>query len=603
MRFTSGIGTRLLLITAGVIILLVGSFCFVTGQEIGDEAIENLVNESRAISTEAEAARQYIARLRAQHNAFDDKRLLEEAQKAIAGARTPAEIIERARPTAFYASIPIVASWTVAQTNSEKSGYKFKVPKVQPRNPANEPDAIEREMLEKLTRTNAQETWRIDEATNSLRFMKPIVLGADCLICHGTPDHYPAGNGKDPLGLPMEGWKEGEVHGGFEVIADLGPVKLHTRDAILELVSIATLFLSLALALLYFVIRKLVTTPLARAVSVLERVGQGDLTPRLTVDGDDEVSRMGRSLNAALNGVEDTLVGVQATANEMSIASRELSSAATHLSDTAQQQAANMEQTNASLAGITSVTKQSADSAKHTSDLTVAAHDRATEGGQIVGSAVDSINDARDASKQIVEIIQTIDDIAAQTNLLALNATVEAARAGEHGRGFAVVAGEVRELSLQTAQAARRIQKLIENTVGKVEVGARFAEKSRESLADIVSRVKQVTDTVQEIASATAEQSSGISQVHDAMGRLDLLVQGTASQTEELAATAEALNANAARLNELVAKFQLSGSAAPAQGAGYQAPLAPKTGRPFSARSSLPHGAPAPRTSAPRTRP
>lgn len=601
---TSSIGTRLLLLTGAVIVLLVAAFSAVTAAEIRDEAIESLVHKARAISNEAENARQFVSALRGTHNAFDDKRLMTELQQAIAGARTPGEIIERARPTAFYASIPIVAAWTVAQTNAEKAGYRFKVPKIQPRNPANEPDAIERGMLEELSKTGAAEVVRTDEASNTLRYMKPVVLSADCLLCHGSPDHYAAGNGKDPLGLQMEGWKEGEVHGGFEVIADLAPVQAHTRGAVSKLVGLATLLLALAIALLAVMIRRTVSAPLARAVDALSKVAVGDLRPRITVTGDDEVSKMARSLNSALNGVEETLAGVQDAAMQVTTASRELSSAATHLSDTAQQQAANMEQTNASLAGINEVTRQSAETAKESSSLTVAAHERATEGGQIVGAAVDSIGEARDASKQIVEIIQTIDDIAAQTNLLALNATVEAARAGEHGRGFAVVAGEVRELSLQTAQAARRIQKLIENTVGKVESGATYAERSRESLNDIVSRVSQVSDSVRTIAAASAEQASGISNVHQAMGRLDMLVQNTASQTEELAATAESLNQSANRLNALVTRFTLTGAAAttstfqPLASHGSPPPAPPRAvARPQSAPPAR-----SPRPSSPRAR-
>lgn len=555
---SSSIGTRLLVITSVIIMVLVGSFCAVTAQALEREAVDTLVLKARAISNEAENARQYVAALRGKHRAFDDERLLADVQSVLKGATTPAEILTRARTTPFYASIPIVAAWTVAQTNAEAAGYRFKVPKIQPRNPDNAPDSVERGMLEELASTKASELYRIDPATNSLRYMKPVVLTAECMVCHGSPEHSATGNGKDPLGFAMEGWKEGEVHGGFEVIADLGPVQARTHATLAKLLILAGLFLLGAIGGLIYATRRLVTRPLARAVTALEQVATGDLTPRLEVIGNDEVARLSRSLNAALVGIEATLSGVKLSANEMATASSELSAAAQHLSDNAQEQAATMERTNETLASISSGTTPAANDARQTAALAVAAHDRAAEGGQVVGSALTSVNEARDASKQIVQIVETIDDIAAQTNLLALNATVEAARAGDHGRGFAVVGGEVRELSVQSAAAAKRIHHLIDDTVRKAETGATFALRSREALGDIVGRVRELTDVVKNIAGAAQTQAASVADVHQAMGSLDRLVQGTASQTEELAATAENLNASADRLHELVARFVLT---------------------------------------------
>jgi aerotaxis receptor len=166
------------------------------------------------------------------------------------------------------------------------------------------------------------------------------------------------------------------------------------------------------------------------------------------------------------------------------------------------------------------------------------------------------MNDITDSSKRIAEIIGVIDGIAFQTNILALNAAVEAARAGEQGRGFAVVAGEVRALAQRSASAAKEIKSLIGASVAKVESGSRLVDDAGKTMDEIVVQVKRVSDLIAEISSATIEQSSGITQVSQAVSDLDHITQQNAALVEQSAAASESLKQQAARLVDAVSVFR-----------------------------------------------
>jgi hypothetical protein len=253
----------------------------------------------------------------------------------------------------------------------------------------------------------------------------------------------------------------------------------------------------------------------------------------------------------------NALIQVAEIADTVTIAAQQLAAASEELSSGAQEQASSLEETASSLEEITGTIQQNADNAQQANQLAGNSREVAEKGGEVVGRAVQGMSEINAASRKIADIITAIDEIAFQTNLLALNAAVEAARAGEQGRGFAVVAGEVRNLAQRSAGAAKEIKGLIQDSVSKVEAGTHLVNQSGQTLNEIVTSVKRVTDIVSEIAAASREQAGGVEQVNRAVTQMDQVTQGNASQTEELSSTAQGLAAQATQLQQLVAQFNL----------------------------------------------
>ncbi|KAG0923828.1 hypothetical protein G6F32_014130 [Rhizopus arrhizus] len=206
---------------------------------------------------------------------------------------------------------------------------------------------------------------------------------------------------------------------------------------------------------------------------------------------------------------------------------------------------------------LTSTVRQNAEHARQANQLAIGAQGVASQGGEVVGQVVTTMSAIEASSKKIAEIISVIDGIAFQTNILALNAAVEAARAGEQGKGFAVVAGEVRSLAQRSAQAAKEIKGLIEDSVTKVGAGSQQVERAGATMQEIVSSVKRVTDIMGESSAAAEEQSSGIDQANRAVAQMDEVTQQNAALVEEAAAAASSLETQAQRLQGAVSAFRL----------------------------------------------
>ena len=209
---------------------------------------------------------------------------------------------------------------------------------------------------------------------------------------------------------------------------------------------------------------------------------------------------------------------------------------------------------------LTSTVQHNSETTRHASQLADSACATAAKGGDVVTHVVQTMATITEASKKISDIISVIDGIAFQTNILALNAAVEAARAGEQGRGFAVVAGEVRTLAQRSAQAAKEIKILIVDSVEKVDNGAKLVHQAGETMGEIVSQVRRVSELIADISHATSEQSSGINQVGSAVNQLDQVTQQNAALVEQSAAAAESLKHQAAALADVVSTFRLSGA-------------------------------------------
>ncbi|TVQ65238.1 MAG: methyl-accepting chemotaxis protein, partial [Balneolaceae bacterium] len=256
-----------------------------------------------------------------------------------------------------------------------------------------------------------------------------------------------------------------------------------------------------------------------------------------------------RTINARLREIID---GLNSGAEQVNASSEQLSGASQELSESASEQAAGLQQTTSSLEDMATQTKQSAENAGQAEVAMRETEPRVAKGVEAMQRMTEAMSDIQEASQATSKILKTIDDIAFQTNLLALNAAVEAARAGEAGKGFAVVAEEVRNLAQRSAQAARDTSELIERSLGSSERGASVAKEVSENLVMIKDSVGQVGTLVLEIAAASKEQATGITEINSVMGEMDKVVQQNASSSEESASAAEELSSQANELKMIV---------------------------------------------------
>ena len=307
-------------------------------------------------------------------------------------------------------------------------------------------------------------------------------------------------------------------------------------------------------------VRKTLIAPLNRLIDSIRHIAGGDLVKRIDVESDNEMGQLAHSLRHMQGELARTVGEVRQGADAIHSGASEIAMGNNDLSSRTEQQAASLEETAASMEELTATVKQNAENARQASHLALSASETAQKGGKVVDNVVQTMRDITASSQKIADIISVIDGIAFQTNILALNAAVEAARAGEQGRGFAVVAGEVRNLAQRSAQAAREIKSLIEDSVNRVDLGSTLVESAGETMDEIVNAVTRVTDIMGEIASGSDEQSRGIDQVGLAVAEMDRVTQQNASLVEESAAAAAALEEQASRLTQAVAVFRIQQS-------------------------------------------
>jgi methyl-accepting chemotaxis protein len=294
----------------------------------------------------------------------------------------------------------------------------------------------------------------------------------------------------------------------------------------------------------------------AYAVAVAHAISEGDFSKSVTVAPGDT-----SSLLYSINSMRERLTGIvgdiRQSTETIAVASRQIASGNADLSARTESQASSLEETASSMEELTSTVKQNAENARQANQLVVSTADIAARGGKVVGQVVDTMASIKDSSRKIADIIGVIDGIAFQTNILALNAAVEAARAGEQGRGFAVVASEVRNLAQRSAGAAKEIKSLIEDSVGKVDTGGKLVGGAGESMDDVVTSIQLVSSIMNEIATASLEQSAGIEQVNQAIAQMDDITQQNAALVEQAAAASESLQLQAEKLEELMKAFRL----------------------------------------------
>jgi len=286
--------------------------------------------------------------------------------------------------------------------------------------------------------------------------------------------------------------------------------------------------------------------PITEIRRVLGAMAEGDLSQTINARYQGDFEELKNALNTTVNKLGETIGQVRTSADALNGAAGQVSATSQSLSQGASEQAASMEETSASVEEMSASIAQNTENAQITNGIATQAAREAEEGGT-------AVRDTVQAMREIAVKIKIIDDIAYKTNLLAFNAAIEAARAGEHGKGFAVVAAEVRNLAERSQSAAQEIGDLAGSSVDR-------AERAGKLLDEMVPSIIKTADLVQEIAAASNEQTTGVSQINSAVSQVNQATQSTASGSEELAATAEEMTGQAKQLQELMDFFQVAGT-------------------------------------------
>ncbi|WP_200959513.1 methyl-accepting chemotaxis protein [Rhizobium sp. Root1203] len=295
---------------------------------------------------------------------------------------------------------------------------------------------------------------------------------------------------------------------------------------------------------------------------VIASLSEGDLTQTMRGNFQGAFAELQQNVNSTFATLQSTMREVRETAEGFHGNTNELRAASDDLSKRTEQQAAALEETSAALDEITAVVNNSTERAQEASVMVSEAKDDAGKSGIVVRNAVDAMGRIEQASREISQIINVIDEIAFQTNLLALNAGVEAARAGEAGKGFAVVAQEVRELAQRSATAAKDIKGLITKSGDEVQVGVKLVQATGEALSQIERRVNAINDHIHSIATAAKEQATGLKEVNTAVNQMDQVTQQNAAMVEETSAATHKLSGEADGLVRLISRFKVSNAPA-----------------------------------------
>ncbi|SFR52550.1 PAS domain-containing methyl-accepting chemotaxis protein [Thiomicrospira sp. ALE5] len=332
-----------------------------------------------------------------------------------------------------------------------------------------------------------------------------------------------------------------------------------------------------------------ISDAITKISQVVAAQASGDLTVELpTGHFKGELHSLKNSINYSMEKMKQVVNAVTDASVNVSSAATEVSQASLDLSQRVQEQAASLEQTSATMDQMNATVQANTENAQQTVGVTQQVQKQANQGATVMQQTIGAMNSIQESSHKIADIVTLIDGIAFQTNLLALNAAVEAARAGEHGRGFAVVAGEVRALAQKSAEAAKDIKDLIDESVGRIDEGTKLAAESGDVLQGINDAINNVAEMIKQIAQASVEQSEGIKQVHNAIAQIDGVTQQNAALVEETSAASESLSEQAQRLQEDMAFFKTGNTASQPKALSKPAVLAKPAVRQLASKPAKP---------------
>ncbi|MBL8501747.1 MAG: PAS domain-containing protein [Nitrosomonas sp.] len=350
------------------------------------------------------------------------------------------------------------------------------------------------------------------------------------------------------------------------------PISLSAKIALAVTGVFAMLFAGLALAgqisllfalagfavgsLISFTVIHQMLSPLRELAAKSEKIANDPVARFVYTGRTDELGQLEYAQIFQTAKLRTAIGRVKESSEVLENAAAEIATGSVDLSGRTENQASSLEETASSMEEITSTVQQNADNAKQANVLVMEARKQAEKSGSVVSSTMQAMSQINESSKKIADITNVIDEIAFQTNLLALNAAVEAARAGEQGRGFAVVANEVRSLAGRSAESAKQIKELINDSVAKVESGTELVGQSANSLKMITESVKKISDIVGEISQSSQEQANGIEQINQAISQIDEVTQQNGQLVEKLSSSSRAMTEKVKMISGLADQFK-----------------------------------------------